>query len=69
MEKMVLEKHIMKKVKGIVKDGAVDFILEKAKEGDVSIIALGPLTNLARALERTAYFGQNSGSGIYGRKL
>lgn len=32
--------------------GAVDFILEKAKEGDLSIIALGPLTNLARAIEK-----------------
>lgn len=31
--------------------GGVEFILEKAKEGDVSIIALGPLTNLARAIE------------------
>ena len=41
--------------KGIVKDGAVDFILEKAKEGDVSIIALGPLTNLARALEKDGH--------------
>ena len=30
----------------------VDFILDSAKEGDVSIIALGPLTNLAKALEK-----------------
>lgn len=30
----------------------VDFILNSAKEGDVSIIALGPLTNLAKALEK-----------------
>ena len=30
----------------------VDFILDKAKEDDVSIIALGPLTNLAKALEK-----------------
>lgn len=31
-------------------NGAVDFILEEAKKGDLSIIALGPLTNLAKAL-------------------
>lgn len=30
----------------------IDFILDSAKEGDVSIIALGPLTNLAKALEK-----------------
>lgn len=30
----------------------VDFILDSAKAGDVSIIALGPLTNLAKALEK-----------------
>ena len=30
----------------------VDFILDSAKKGDVSIIALGPLTNLAKALEK-----------------
>ena len=31
---------------------AVDFILENAKKGDLNIIALGPLTNLAKALEK-----------------
>lgn len=36
----------------LIEYGGVDFILEKAKEGDVSIIALGPLTNLARAIEK-----------------
>ena len=30
----------------------IDFILDSAKKGDVSIIALGPLTNLAKALEK-----------------
>lgn len=30
----------------------IDFILDNAKKGDVSIIALGPLTNLAKALEK-----------------
>ena len=32
--------------------GGVDFILENAKKGDLSIIALGPLTNLAKAIEK-----------------
>lgn len=32
--------------------GGVDFILENAREGDISIIALGPLTNLAIAIEK-----------------
>jgi len=36
----------------LIEYGGVDFILEKAKEGDVSIIALGPLTNLAKAIEK-----------------
>ena len=30
----------------------IDFILDSAKQGNVSIIALGPLTNLAKALEK-----------------
>lgn len=30
----------------------IDFILDSAKEGDISIIALGPLTNLAKALQK-----------------
>lgn len=34
--------------------GGVDFILEKAKEEDLSVIALGPLTNLAKALNKDA---------------
>ncbi|SCK01884.1 Pyrimidine-specific ribonucleoside hydrolase rihA [uncultured Clostridium sp.] len=32
--------------------GGVDFILENAKKGDLNIIALGPLTNLAKAIEK-----------------
>lgn len=32
--------------------GGVDFILENSRKGDISIIALGPLTNLAKAIER-----------------
>lgn len=32
--------------------GGVDFILENSRKGDISIIALGPLTNLATAIER-----------------
>ncbi|WP_297714202.1 nucleoside hydrolase [Clostridium sp.] len=32
--------------------GGVDFILENARKGDISVIALGPLTNLAKALEK-----------------
>lgn len=32
--------------------GGVDFILENARKGNISIIALGPLTNLATAIER-----------------
>ena len=32
--------------------GGVDFILENARKGDISVIALGPLTNLATAIER-----------------
>lgn len=35
------------------KEGAVDFIIESLKkEDDISIIALGPLTNIAMAIER-----------------
>ena len=30
----------------------VDFILENSRKGDISVIALGPLTNLAKAIER-----------------
>lgn len=40
------------KVEGEVLYGGVDFILEKAKSEDLSIIALGPLTNLATALNK-----------------
>lgn len=32
--------------------GGVDFILENDKKGDLNIIALGPLTNLANAIEK-----------------
>lgn len=32
--------------------GGVDFILENSRRGDISVIALGPLTNLAKAIER-----------------
>lgn len=32
--------------------GGVDFVLENARKGDISVIALGPLTNLAKALEK-----------------
>ena len=32
--------------------GGVDFILENSRKGDISVIALGPLTNLAKAIER-----------------
>lgn len=32
--------------------GGVDFILDNARKGDISIIALGPLTNLAKAIEK-----------------
>ena len=32
--------------------GGVDFILDNAGKGDISIIALGPLTNLAKAIEK-----------------
>ena len=32
--------------------GGVDFILENAKKGDLNIIALGPLTNLAKAIQK-----------------
>jgi purine nucleosidase len=34
------------------KEGAVDFILETLKSKDVTVIALGPLTNIAKALEK-----------------
>lgn len=38
---------------GAIKDGAVDFIIESLKKyDDVSIIAIGPLTNLAKAVLR-----------------
>ncbi len=40
------------KVGGEVLYGGVDFILEKAKSEEISIIALGPLTNIATALNR-----------------
>ncbi|MBB6714704.1 nucleoside hydrolase [Clostridium gasigenes] len=40
------------KVGGQVLYGGVDFILEKAKSEEISIIALGPLTNIATALNR-----------------
>lgn len=33
--------------------GAVDFILEQVKNGDTTIVALGPLTNLAKALMKS----------------
>lgn len=32
--------------------GGVDFILDNARKGDISVIALGPLTNLATAIEK-----------------
>ncbi|WP_243281576.1 nucleoside hydrolase [Clostridium sp. D53t1_180928_C8] len=32
--------------------GGVDFILEKARKDNISLIALGPLTNLAKAIEK-----------------
>lgn len=32
--------------------GGVEFILESARKGDISLIALGPLTNLAKAIEK-----------------
>lgn len=35
-----------------VKDGAVDFIIENLKKDEVTIFALGPLTNIARAMEK-----------------
>ena len=37
-----------------VKAGAVDFLIEKAKElkGELTVLAIGPLTNLGRAIER-----------------
>lgn len=35
-----------------INHNGVDFILDSAKQGDVSIISLGPLTNLSRALEK-----------------
>lgn len=49
------------KVKGgIVKSGAIDFILETLKkENNVSIIALGPLTNIAKALMKDKEAFQN----------
>lgn len=34
------------------KEGAIDFILETLKDEDITIIALGPLTNIAMALEK-----------------
>ncbi|WP_346936311.1 nucleoside hydrolase, partial [Clostridium sp.] len=34
------------------KEGAVDFILDELKSEDITVIALGPLTNIAKALER-----------------
>jgi purine nucleosidase len=34
------------------KEGAVDFILNELKSEDITVIALGPLTNIAKALER-----------------
>lgn len=40
-------------VKGEIREGAVDFIIESLeKEEDLSIIALGPLTNIALALKK-----------------
>lgn len=38
-----------------IKYGGVDFILDNARNGDLSIIALGPLTNLAKAIEKDKY--------------
>jgi len=34
------------------KEGAVNFILDELKSEDITIIALGPLTNIAKALEK-----------------
>lgn len=31
---------------------AIDFLIDEAKKGDLTIFALGPLTNIARAIER-----------------
>lgn len=31
---------------------AIDFLIEEARKGDLTILALGPLTNLARALKK-----------------
>ncbi|MDU4951886.1 MULTISPECIES: nucleoside hydrolase [Clostridium] len=36
------------------KEGAIDFILETVESQDVSVIALGPLTNIAMCLEKDA---------------
>lgn len=39
--------------KGIIREGAVDFLIESLeKSSDISIIALGPFTNLAKAVQK-----------------
>lgn len=39
-------------LEGNIKENAVDFILNQVESGDTSIIALGPLTNLAEAIKK-----------------
>lgn len=39
-------------LEGNIKENAVDFILNQVESGDTSIIALGPLTNLAQAMKK-----------------
>ena len=42
-----------------VKEGAVDFIIDTLKKEKVSIIALGPLTNIAKAIEKNKKVFEN----------
>ncbi|CAM6092031.1 unnamed protein product [Calypogeia fissa] len=49
-----------------IEQSAVDFLIEKVSQypGEISIVALGPLTNVAHAIKKNSSFGKNIGQLI-----